>query len=90
MKNEHNNLKGYADLHNLPENDRIKVICEYLMQAPKGSDVQPLMIGVMVDNKEKADRYIAKINKRYPKVRVLDVKEGVLGAVLIRLGEPLR
>lgn len=74
-------LKGFADLADLPEDDRIRVIGEYV-EAHPGE-----IIGVVVDEDRtgaKATRYIAKVTTLY-KVRVLDRGPGpVAHSTLLR------
>jgi hypothetical protein len=80
-----------ADLHRLSENDRIKLIGESVMNAPAGSGDKPPMNGFIVETEEKADRYIAKLLKRFPGIRIIDRQPGpVVGTILVRVGPPLR
>lgn len=84
-----NNLKGFSDLGDLPENERINIIGKTLMAAPQSSADKPMIIGVVVDNETVARRYIRKIEKRFPRIKLIDHTPGpVLGTVLIRLGAP--
>jgi catechol 2,3-dioxygenase-like lactoylglutathione lyase family enzyme len=71
-------VKGFADLGDLPEDDRIRIAAE---TAAGG-----LIVGVAVDDEtEKVARYVAKLLARG--VRVIDQQPGpVKGAVLIRIG----
>lgn len=55
-------LKGYADLTDLSEDDRIRIIAETAMEGK--------VVGFMVDDDIKADRYIEKL-KAFP-VRLID------------------
>jgi len=71
-------MKGFADLADLPEDERIGIIGEAAMG---GS-----LIGVVVDDDAKADRYIRKLTERF-KVRIVDRSTGpVKGSVLVRVG----
>lgn len=55
------------------------------------STEKPKIVGVVVEDREKADRYIKKLNDKFPQIRVIDVGPGLTkGTILIRLGEPLR
>jgi hypothetical protein len=72
-------VKGYADLADLPEDDRITSIGK---TAAAGN-----VVGVVVDDDAKADRYIKKLSRRFPNVRVIDRGAGpVAGTVLVRVG----
>lgn len=70
--------KGFADLFALPENERIRVI---------GKAACSAVVGVFVETDAKADRYIAKLTKRFPSVRVIDRGPGpVANTILVRFG----
>lgn len=72
-------MKAYADLADLPEDDRIEAIARAAANC---------VVGFVVDDDRKADRYIEKL-KAYP-VRLIDRKPLNLyrGAttVLVRVG----
>jgi hypothetical protein len=69
-------MKAFADLADLPEDERIAII---VRTASAGN-----VVGVVVDDDQAADRYIRKLNAR---VRVIDRQAGpVKGTVLIRVG----
>lgn len=78
-------LGGFADLAGLPEDERIRVIGEYVEQQPPGK-----IIGVVVDHDKdgvKAKRYCAKLLERY-KVRIMDTSPGpVPKSTLIRIAQ---
>lgn len=69
-------MKGYADLADLPEDERIAIIA---------ATAQTQIVGFFVDDDVKADRYIRKLGDR---VRVLERKADVLvkGTVFIKVG----
>jgi hypothetical protein len=70
-------MKAYADLGDLPEDDRIAVIAK---TAAHGH-----VVGFVVEDDAKADRYITKL-ARY-QVRIIDRGAGpVRGTVLVRVG----
>ena len=70
-------MKAFADLADLSEDDRIAIIAK---TAAAG-----VIVGFVVDDEPKADRYIAKLSA-YP-VRVIDRGPGpVFGTVLVRVG----
>lgn len=72
-------MKAYSDLAHLPEDDQIGVIGRTAEQGER--------VGFFVENDAKADRYIAKLTKRF-KVQLLqrinDVP--VVGTVFVRIG----
>ena len=70
-------MKAFADLADLPENDRIAIIAKA---------AEEHIVGFVVDDEPKADRYIDKL-KAYPLVRFIDRGKGpVKGTVLVRVG----
>lgn len=70
-------MKAFADLGDLPEDTRIKVIAE---TAAAGE-----VVGFVVENDAKADRYIKKLGK-FPLVRVSYRGPGpVKGTILVRV-----
>lgn len=65
-------LKGFADLGDLPEDDRIRAIGTYVEQHPGE------IVGVVVDEDRtgaKATRYVGKLATRH-RVRIVDVTAG--------------
>jgi hypothetical protein len=69
--------QGFADLADLPEDERIRLIA--------GTAEQGHIVGFVVDDEPKADRYIKKLAV-YP-VRFIDRSPGpVKGTVLVRVG----
>lgn len=72
--------KFYADLADLPEDERIHIIGQ--------SAADGKVVGFFTDDDAKADRYIAKLTKWYPTVRVIDRKRDVLvpSTVFVRVG----
>lgn len=70
-------MKAFADLADLPEDERIRMIAA---TAESGQ-----IVGFVVDDDTKADRYIVKLGA-YP-VRVIDRGVGpVANTVLVRVG----
>jgi hypothetical protein len=71
-------MKAYADLADLPEDDRIHIIGK---TAEAGN-----LTGFVVEDDEKADRYIEKL-KRWHRVNILDRGPGpIRGTILVRVG----
>jgi hypothetical protein len=69
-------MKGFADLADLPEDERIRLIAEA---------AQSQTVGFFVDDDAKADRYIRKLGSR---VRVIERHANVLvkGTVFVKVG----
>ena len=70
-----------ADLHRLPEDERIRLIGE---AAASGQ-----IVGVLLekDEPEKIERYIRKIKQRFPTVTLLDRTDGPTPSVVtLRFG----
>lgn len=69
-------MTGYADIANLPESRRIALIAATAAQC---------IVGFIVEDDAKADRYVALLGA-YP-VRVIDRRPGpVAGTVMVRVG----
>lgn len=68
---------GYADIADLPEDDRLTIIGT----AAAGGR----LIGFVVDDDAKADRYIAKLTQRF-KVRIIQRAAGPHGMILVQVG----
>jgi hypothetical protein len=68
-------MKAYADLADLPEDDRIAIIGETAQGGP--------IVGFVVEDQAKADRYIAQLTARY-QVKELDRKP-LLTGILVRI-----
>lgn len=71
----------YADLADLPEDDRITAIGT----AATAGD----LVGFFVDDDEKADRYLRKLTERFPLVRVVSrggPNDFLKGTVFVRVG----
>jgi hypothetical protein len=68
---------AYSDLADMPEDDRIRLMAG-VVEAGK-------VIGFVVEDDEKADRYIKKL--RAYAVRIIDRKPGpIKGSILVRVG----
>jgi hypothetical protein len=69
-------MKAFADLADLPEDERIAVIA---------ATAQTQVVGFFVDDDVKADRYIRKLGDR---VRLIERKPDVLvkGTVFVKVG----
>lgn len=70
-------MKAFADLADLPEDERIRIIA----QTAQAGEI----VGFVVDDEPKADRYIRKL-RAYP-VRIIDRGPGpVKDTVMVRVG----
>jgi hypothetical protein len=72
-------MKGYADLADLPEDERIRVIGEYAMAGNQ--------VGVPVDEEgsdgyAKADRYVKKLLARFPLLEFVRKGKGPVANVV--------
>ncbi len=85
-------MKGYADLYELTEDERIEAIGKTVMAGPSSSTDKPLVVAVIVDDDgKKAKRYCKKLKAKYPGIRILKKFKGpVPGTVTIQVGPPLR
>lgn len=82
-------IKGYTDLGDKTENQRIFQIGHACMAAAGKNKLKPFIAGVIVETQEKAERYKAKMAERFPKVVFHGISKGpVPDTVLIRFGEP--
>jgi hypothetical protein len=77
-------MEGYADLADFEEDDRIRMIGEAAMKHHK-------IVGFVVENEPgKADRYIRKLQKRFPGIRLIGRGTALVpDTELIRVGPPL-
>lgn len=86
-------IKGYADLADLDEDARIEQIGNAALSGKQTSEDKPLIIGFVVDDNGgvKGDRYVKKLQERFPTIRIIDRHKGpVPKTELIRVGPPLR
>lgn len=65
-----NKIPPFSDIAHLKENDRIDLIGKTIIEAPNDGD-EPPVIAFIVENEEKADRYIRKLEKKFPGIRVI-------------------
>lgn len=71
-------MKAFADLADLPEDERITIIG----RVAEGGNIT----GIVVEDDVKADRYISKLTARH-RIRVIDRHPGpVAGTVLVHIG----
>lgn len=72
---------AYADIADLPEDDRIKVIAEQVTATPGA------VVGFIVDSHPIAERYLRKLAKLQPGIMQVERKEhdAGLNVVLVRI-----
>ena len=80
-------VKGFADLANLPEDERIDLIGRYVIETKQ-------TVGVLTDSGRgdecKPQRYIDKIKKRFPSVQIIGKEPGpIKNTICIRVGPPV-
>lgn len=79
------------DTYRMNENEQIDRIGRMVMNCTPNSTERPRITGVVVDNQDKATRYISKLKAKFPGIRVIDQGPGLTeGTVLIRLSGPLQ
>lgn len=74
----------FKDIADEPEDERVRQIGEKTMR-------EKLVVGFVTDAEEgKAERYIAKLQKRFPGIRLISQGPGpVPETVLVKMGPPL-
>ena len=83
-------MTGYSDLADLKEDDRIQVIGNAVMQGSRSSTEKPKMMAFVVEDAEKAQRYVDKLVKAFPSIRIIDTKPGpVKDTIMVRVAGPL-
>lgn len=84
-------MPTYRDLADLKENDRIQIIGDLVMKPGASNTEKPVTVAFVVENDEKADRYIKKLEKKFPGIRVVERLQGpVYGTISIVVGGPLQ
>jgi hypothetical protein len=74
----------FADLHSMTEDERIEFIGRSVMESPRSSADNPRMNAFVVEDRDKADRYIQKLMKRFPGIRIIDGLDGPIPACTSR------
>jgi len=81
-------MNGYADLGDLSENKRIKVIGRFVMSQSANS-AKPKIVGIALEDEDKAKRYEKKLLKMFPTIQIIDIVPGLVpGTVLLRISSP--
>ena len=74
-------MKGYSDLADLPEDERIQIIGAYAMEGN--------IVAFAVDSDPSlvtARRYFTKLKKQFPGIRHIDTSLGPPGVAIVRVG----
>lgn len=76
-------MPKFASINNMPEDDRIILIGKTCMSrlGQPGSG----LIGFLVEDSGKADRYVEKLTTAFPRLRVVDRNQTPGGTVLVRI-----
>lgn len=85
-------MKGYSDLHDYTEDERIEIIGRTVLD--KASSDKTFTAAICVEDDAKADRYIEKLKKKFPTIRIIERVKGDIATnceiVSIRVGGPLQ
>lgn len=71
-------IPEYSDLKNLSEDERITLI-------GRAATVHKKIIGVIVDDQKKADRYIKKLTAQFPDIEIIS-QFPLAGSITIKVG----
>lgn len=75
--------KAFADLHRLPEDERIVVIGEYCLARPSEK------VAICVDDEpDKPERYKRKLEAKYPQLRVKVAGRLFKGVIVLHITCP--
>lgn len=77
---------AFKDLSDDAEDDRIAEIGAFVMRRRRTATF--VTEGDTEDEKGKADRYIQKLQERFPGIQVVERGAGPAGSVWVRLGPP--
>lgn len=84
-------MSGYSDIVGLPEDQRIELIGNTVMCKEHQPGDAPRKIGFVVNDDVTADRYIDKLQKQFPLIRVISRgRMGVGETVAVVVGPPLQ
>ena len=80
----------FADISGFDEDAHIEMIGNAVICAPKSSADKPVMAAFVAEDCAKADRYIKKLQKKFPGIREIDRFAGpVPETITVRVGAPL-
>lgn len=72
----------FADLYKLPEDERIDMIGHFAVHERK-------VVGFMVEQEGKADRYIEKLKAKFPTINIICKINGpTRGCITVKVGPP--
>lgn len=82
----------YTDLGAYSENERIEVIGKMVLK--KCEEKSDFTASICVEDDAKADRYIEKLKKKFPTIRIIERVKGNISTnceiVSIRIGGPVQ
>lgn len=82
-------MRSHIDTKGMTEDDRIDLIGRTVLSIKKSSAVQPAIIGITVEDIDKAERYLRKINDKFPEIRHIDTTALSPDCLLVRIAGPL-
>lgn len=84
-------MTKYQDLSQMPEKDRIMHMGKMLMELARIDPSKQHSGAFLVDNDEKADRYIKKLGMAFPDIEVLSRGNGpVPKTVMVKIGTKVK
>lgn len=73
-------MTKFADLADRSEDSRIQIIGET-------ATIEKLVVGFIVEDNAKADRYVEKLKKQFPTIHIIQRGKGpVAGSVMVQVG----
>ena len=75
----------YSDIADRDEDERIDIIAHHAIQHPQ-------VVGFVVETDEKADRYIRKLQEKYPAIQILSrgsLPDKGTVMVMVKVGPPV-
>lgn len=85
-------LPPFVDVASLTEEQRITLMGRSVMEKlPDGQADKPIVVGFVVENQEKAERYKRLLKEQFPGIRIIDQKKDcpTPGLITVRIGSPL-
>ena len=85
-------MPPFVDMGNRTEEERIMLIGRSVMGVPRSSADKPIVVGFVVEDPEKAERYIQKLKENFPGIRIIDkIRDCPFkGVVTVKISSPLR
>jgi len=83
-------MQPYIDMYELAEDKRIELIGNTAMCKEHDAHRDtPVTVAFIVEDDEKADRYIKKLQARFPGIRVIERVPYVANTIAVKLAPPL-